>query len=124
METVQRLDEDDSGDSMETVFPNVAAFVKHWLLPTYRRNPSKHRWDPKWWEYQEVTIRLEALWRAFEFYRLEGPTGMGVFFRDHLDPTMREITSDNGPFWKMHELGKERTIPTSWPSEDPPAGMF
>jgi hypothetical protein len=118
------IERDDDDILVETAFPNVAVFVKHWLLPTYRRNPSKHVWDPRWWEYPEAATRLEALWRSFEFLRLEGPTGMAVFFRDYMDPTMRELTSENGPFWKMNKLGEERVIPDAWASQDPPAGMF
>ncbi|WP_136588167.1 MULTISPECIES: DUF4913 domain-containing protein [Actinomycetes] len=122
MDAIER--DDDDIEVVETTYANVAEFVEQFLLPTYRRNPAKHRWDPRWWEYQEVAMRLEALWRSFEYLRLEGPTGMAVFFRDYLDPTMRELTSENGPFWRLDKLGDERTVPDAWPSTPAPRGMF
>lgn len=46
------------------------------------------------------------------------------FVRDYLDPTMRELTSENGPFWRLEKLGDERTLPDAWPLVNPPTGMF
>jgi hypothetical protein len=87
------------------------------------RDPKKYRWDENWFEYTEVLDRLEALWRSWEFYRLEGMTGMAVFFRDNMDPTMQVITSPDGPFWNLGALG-ERAVPAPWKSETPDAEFY
>jgi hypothetical protein len=41
---------------------------------------------------------LEALWRAWEFLRLEGTAGMSVWWRDHADHHMSVLLSTDGPF--------------------------
>lgn len=74
-------------------------FVEQWLLPHYKRDPKTHYWDARWWEHTEAVGQLEALWRAWEHFRLDGMTGMAVFFRDYMDPTMSVLTNDRGPFW-------------------------
>lgn len=114
---------DDEAVELETFYPNVVVFVTEWLLPHYRRNPKSHRWSPRWFEYTEVLDRLEALWRAWEHYRLEGMTGMAVFFNDYMDPTMREVTSPDGPFWNMQNLDGD-DVPEQWTSEEPPAELL
>ncbi|WP_370460793.1 DUF4913 domain-containing protein [Pseudarthrobacter sp. GA104] len=40
-------------------------------------------WCPRWWNRPEAISRLEALWRAWEHLRLDGATGMTVWWRDH-----------------------------------------
>jgi len=97
----------------------VYMWVEHWLLPHWKRDLSPARWDPRWWEYTEVLSRFEALWRAWEFLRLEGPTGMAVFFRDYLDTAMPIITASDGPFWRVEKVARTRTLPEQWPSELP-----
>lgn len=106
-----------------TYYPNAAVWVERWLLPHYKRDPAAHRWDPRWWEYTEVVARLEALWRAWEYLRTDGMTGPALFFRDFLDPTMRELTAPDGPFWDVSDV-HDRTLPQLWPHEPPPAGLF
>lgn len=108
---------------LQTYYPNVVEWVDEWLLPRYARNPKTHRWDPQWFEYVEVVDRLAALWRAWEHLRLEGMTGMAVFFRDYLDPAMGVITSADGPFWNLGALGP-RTIPARWPTGTPAADFY
>jgi hypothetical protein len=110
----------DEPPEMETFYPDVVAFVDEWLLEHFKRNPKTFLWDPRWWEITEAVSRLEALWRAWEFYRLEGMTGMAVFFNDYMNPVMRELTSRDGPFWRSTDLGG-RKLPEKWPSEKPPA---
>jgi hypothetical protein len=114
---------EESTPELETYFGNVVEFVDLWLLPHYARNPKQFRWSPQWWEYTEVVGRLEALWRAWEHYRLEGMTGMAVFFNDYMDPTMRTITSADGPFWNLGNLDHPG-VPEPWASAPPPAEFF
>lgn len=114
-------DVDDAPAEAETYYPNVYMWVEHWLLPRWKRDLSQARWDPRWWEYTEVLSRFDALWRAWEFLRLEGPTGTAVFFRDYLDTTMPIITDSSGPFWRVEKVTRNRTLPERWESELPPA---
>ncbi|MBO1751320.1 DUF4913 domain-containing protein [Actinotalea sp. BY-33] len=102
---------------------HLATWVEQWLLPHYKRDLRTHRWDPRWWEYTEIIARLEALWQAWEYQRTDGMTGLAVFFRDYLDPAMREITSPEGPFWRLSDV-QDRDLPEQWPHDPPPAGLF
>ena len=110
-------------DAVRTFYPNVAQWVEQWLLPHYKRDLSARRWDPQWWEYTEVIARLEALWQAWEYQRTDGMTGTAIFFRDYLDPAMREITAADGPFWKLSDV-RQRELPEQWAVEPAPAGLF
>lgn len=114
---------DDEAVQLQTFYSNVVEWVDEWLLPRYARSLKTHRWDPQWFEYVEVVDRLEALWRAWEHFRLEGMTGMAVFFRDYLDPAMGVITSADGPFWNLGNLGA-RALPEPWPSGTPDSDFY
>jgi hypothetical protein len=114
---------DDETVQLQTFYPNVVEWVDEWLLPRYARSLKTHRWDPQWFEYVEVVDRLEALWRAWEHFRLEGMTGMAVFFRDYLDPAMGVITSPDGPFWNLGNLGP-RSRPEPWSSGTPDSDFY
>lgn len=114
-------------EELETFFANVYEFVEQWVLPRYLRNPGTVRWDPNWFENIEALDRLEAMWRAWEYYRLEGMTGMAVFWRDQFDPTMRELTDpDNGVFWYINEYAEEGAAlkPTRLESNAPPMHLL
>lgn len=104
--TVERVD--------EPLYPDVYSWVEGWLLQHWRRK--KEFWDEKWWDYPEVLSRFEALWRAWEFLRLEGALGMSIFWRDHLESHMRVITAPDGPFWQIRSLDRTGTAPEMWPS--------
>jgi hypothetical protein len=113
----------DEPEPITTYFPNVGEWVEHYLIPHWRRPRHIGKWDERWWEYAEVLSRFEALWRAWEALRLEGMTGMAIFFRDYLDPTMAVITDPNGPFWKVSDA-HDRELPELWPTAPVPAGLF
>lgn len=104
---------------LELAFPNVYTFVDEWLLPRYRRKPGHVKWDRRWFENLEALDRLEALWRAFEYMRHQGMTGMQVFWTDHHGPTMRELTHPDGVFWYLDEYG-ETAEPPLLTSDRPP----
>lgn len=84
----------------EPYFPDLMAFVKDYLSPMYRRALSGPAvtWCPEWWNHAEAIARLEALWRAWEFLRLDPHTGMSVWFRDHADHHMNVLLNADGPF--------------------------
>lgn len=108
-----------------TYYGSVDEFVREFLRFAYRRRllgrGQSPYWDPQWWQHDEAVMRLEALWRAWEFLRLDPATGMSVWWRDHADHHMRVLMSDEGPF-----TGNNTTAETGepLPYEEPPVGMF
>ncbi|WP_224027160.1 DUF4913 domain-containing protein [Arthrobacter sp. NicSoilC5] len=65
----------------------MVSFVQEHLAPSYRRSLSgtDRTWCPSWWKHEEAISRLEALWRSWQFLRLDGSTGMSIWWRDHAD---------------------------------------
>ena len=116
----------------ETVYGNVGEWVTDWLLPTYSRpldDVAKFRWDPQWWRYAEVVMRLEALWISWEKMRLEGGPAMVVFYRDYIDPMMRPIMDPDGPFHTFNANkepadGRRENLPQPLPHTPMPAGLM
>jgi hypothetical protein len=53
----------------EPLYPNVADWLHHYLLPNYRRRLLHTRWCRRWWEHAEAISRLEAIWQAWEAMR-------------------------------------------------------
>lgn len=49
-------------------------------------------------KHEKAISRLEALWRAWEFLRLTGSTGMSIWWGDHADHYMAVLLSADGPF--------------------------
>ena len=105
-------------EPFEPFYKSVDEWVTDWLLPNYSRplrDASEFVWDPPWWRYSEVIMRLEALWASWEKMRLEGGPGMVAYFRDYLDPMMRVILDPKGPFHtydpNKHDRDGERDLP-------------
>jgi hypothetical protein len=108
-------------------YPNVAEFVRDNLANTYRRQINAGdgvNWCPQWWKHAEAISRLEALWRAWEFLRLDDTTGMSVWWRDHADYHMAVLLSANGPFRGCSPHDGHSPQPAPLPCEEPPARMF
>jgi hypothetical protein len=82
------------------VFESLEAFVNGYLLCMYRRPVSGNdaTWCAEWWHHPEAIVRLDALWRAWEYLRLDPATGLSVWLRDHCDFHMRVLLSADGPF--------------------------
>jgi hypothetical protein len=100
------FDEPEVGEGAEPlpdpVFASLQDFVEDYLLVIYRRGTSGHQrtWCAQWWRHPEAWIRLDALWRSWEYLRLDRGTGMSVWIRDHADPHMNVLLSpDHGPFF-------------------------
>ena len=81
-------------------YASVEDWVGRYLLVMYRRAVSGTgtTWCPQWWRHPEAVVRLEALWRAWEYLRKDATTGMSVWLRDHCDPHMTQLLSADGPF--------------------------
>ena len=107
-----------------TRFASLPEFVAEFLLPVWRRPPPS-AWCPKWWEHPEAVLRLEALWDAFEALRMQPGTGVAIWIRDYLDPTMASLTTkETSPFTKCRAAAGDHVIPDPWPAEPAPLGLF
>lgn len=109
-----------------TRFPSVYGFVTGHLSDLYRRDVSGQKviWCPQWWAHGEAVSRLEALWRAWEHLRLDGGTGMAVWWKDYADPTMAVLFDPQGPFagCSTDRGHKPRLLPL--PCEPMPEGLI
>jgi len=74
----------------ELVYGSAEEFLHEQLLPTYVRDVDGRaaKWCLEWYYHQEAVTRVEALWRAWEHLRLDGATGISVWFKDHADHPM------------------------------------
>ncbi|MDT0168440.1 DUF4913 domain-containing protein [Pseudarthrobacter sp. BRE9] len=84
----------------ELFYKNLVSFVQEHLAPSYGRSLSgtDRTWCPSWWKHEEAISRLETLWRSWEFLRLDGSTGMSIWWRDHAVHHMGVLLSADGPF--------------------------
>lgn len=78
-------------------YDNSADWLEQYLLVIWRRQ-SGITWCSRWFLHGEAWTRIEALWRSWEYLRWEGPLGMSVWWRDHADYHLRELTGPSGPF--------------------------
>ncbi|HEY1156487.1 MAG TPA: DUF4913 domain-containing protein, partial [Arthrobacter sp.] len=77
----------------ELVYGSAEEFLHEQLLPTYVRDVDGRaaKWCLEWYFHPEAVSRVEALWRAWEHLRLDGATGISVWFRDHADHHMNVL---------------------------------
>jgi hypothetical protein len=112
----------------EPFYKDLASFVQEHLSPSYRRSLSgtDRTWCPSWWKHEEAISRLEALWRSWEFLRLDGSTGMSVWWRDHADHHMGVLLSADGPFKGCKPItgGHATNKLKALPCDSPPVGLF
>jgi hypothetical protein len=94
------LDDVPVGEEPTLYYGSLDEFVREYLVKNYRRRVDGQRtvWAADWWNYPEATIRLDALWRAWEHLRLDPATGMSVWLRDHADHHMSVLLDPRGPF--------------------------
>lgn len=109
----------------ELYYGSVDEFVRELLIKTYRRRidgrGSGRVWSAEWWRSAEAISRLDALWRAWENLRLDGTTGMSVWWRDHADHHMAILMDPDGPFaGSTDSCGRGEPLPYT----SPPEGLF
>ncbi|WP_325098373.1 DUF4913 domain-containing protein [Nocardia gipuzkoensis] len=84
------------------LFPNYIEWVTHWLAPMYARHVdddvTSNAWCPWWLKHPEACSTFEAMWRAWEHYRLDGKTGISVWWRDHCHTHMSRLMDPAGTF--------------------------
>lgn len=115
---------DSASEEPELFFGSVDEFVREHLIHVYRRKvgaQGQHRWAAEWWRSAEAISRLESVWRSWEHLRLEGTTGMSVWWLQHADPQMRVLMDPDGPF-ALSEDENKRGGPL--PYREPPVGLF
>lgn len=106
-------------------FASLPEFVHDFFVVVAVRHTKPALWCSKWWDHEEAVLRLEALWDAFEALRLEPGTGMAVWIRDYLDPTVAALTSDVlSPFRECDDRRGKHVVSDPWPVAEPPEGMF
>ncbi|MEV2223987.1 DUF4913 domain-containing protein [Nocardia vinacea] len=110
-----------------TIYLDVVEFVENYLSLVYGDavgfTNDEVQWCPEWWKHVSVVARLDALWRSWEHYRLDGNTGLSVWLLDHADPHMRELLRRDGPFRHCSvENGHGSTRPL--PLKSPMPGLF
>jgi len=96
----------DSGKAEEKkgpppMFDSLEEWIHGWLLPLYRRSldVSNAVFCPEWWRHPEAYLRLDALWKSWEFNRRKPGTGMAVWLRDYCDYHMAVLMREQtGPF--------------------------
>jgi hypothetical protein len=96
----------DSGEAEEKkgpppMFDSLDEWIHGWLLPLYRRSldVSNAVFCPEWWRHPEAYLRLDALWKSWEFMRRKPGTGMAVWLRDYCDYHMAVLMREQtGPF--------------------------
>ncbi|WP_405852466.1 DUF4913 domain-containing protein [Streptomyces sp. NBC_00090] len=79
----------------------LARWVHDLLLPVYGREITTGRpWCQQWQEHPEAVARLHALWLAWQQLTdaEAGLTGPSTWHRDHLDPTLLQLRTPDGPF--------------------------
>ncbi|MEV4125098.1 DUF4913 domain-containing protein [Nocardia sp. NPDC049707] len=109
------------------IYTNVVEFVENYLSVVYRRQVtdiSETVWCPEWWKHAEAVARLDALWRAWEHYRLEPSTGLSVWFLDHADPHMTKLFDPRGPFKYCSVRNGHKDMLSPLPLKSPTQGLF
>ncbi|GAB3211635.1 DUF4913 domain-containing protein [Marinactinospora thermotolerans] len=88
-----------SRDAYRGELASLVGWVDDFLVPVYLG--STGAWCPVWWEHHEAVGRLHALRLAYielSDTSTAGPSGPGLWHRDHLDPTLDRLRSPDGPF--------------------------
>lgn len=118
---------DTEGEAPKPLFADFSEFVVKLIGPTISRKVSQQsggsvRWDPDWWRYPEVVMRMEIMWRTFEVARRqEDPNVLESWFRQVLDYHLGVIMSPNGPM--TNATGPSPTLGATYPKGDPRAAV-
>lgn len=105
-------------------YGSVDEFVRDFIVPVFSRqvgDRAARRWAAEWWRHPEAIVRLEALWRSWEYLRLDPATGMSVWLRDHADHHLGVLWDPDGPFAKSTAQARPGE---PLPYTAPPEGLF
>ena len=105
------------------VFDRLEDFVDDHFIPLIRRPlGGEFRWCAQWWRHAEAISRLTAIWHAWEALRRQPGTGIGLWYRDHLDHQLPLLLGPRGPFFQCSE--SEHIEPRRLKSESAPPGWW
>lgn len=116
-----------SNEQPETEYHDVGEFVHNYLTGLYQRQVTDINdtvWCPEWWRHKEAVARLEAVWRAFEFYRQDPTTGMSIWLLNHADKHMAVLFDPKGPFKYCSVRHGHKEMLTRLPVATYPEGLF
>ena len=104
----------------EPEFTELEDWLTEYFLPMFRRTlGGEYRWCRQWWRHGEAISRLNALWHAWEVLRTKPGTGMGVWYREHLDHQLPVLLGARGPFYQCSEdTHREPHEPAADPAPD------
>ncbi|WP_308166796.1 DUF4913 domain-containing protein [Nocardia albiluteola] len=114
-------------ETSDTVYHSVVEFVENYLSMTYQRqvtDTTETVWCPEWWQHPEAVARLDALWRSWEHFRLEGATGLSEWFLDDADPQMKQLFAPTGPFRYCSARHGHKDLLSPLPIAQSEPGMF
>lgn len=129
--TTEHVDDEDrrlmeEEPSRHLVFAGLEAFVAEYLAEVLGRDVSGpvHAWCPSWWKHPEALVRLNAMWRAFEYLRLDSSLGMSSWWLHHADPHLTVLLNPvTGPFAACKAAG-EHVPPAPVPVVPAPPGWL
>jgi hypothetical protein len=99
---------------------DLDAWVDAWLLPRLERQLASGGgagiyWCPRWREHPEAHTRLETLRDAWIEARVGTGGAMAAWWIERVDPTLRTVTSSDGPFARCREHHRRLPELTSHP---------
>lgn len=88
-------------EAPQLVFGSAEEFLHEQLLPTYVRDVDDRsaKWCMEWYFHPEAVSRVEAMCRAWEHLRLDGATGISVWWH------MRVLLDPQGPLYNCDKSG-------------------
>jgi hypothetical protein len=102
-------------------------FVEEYLRLVYQGQVTERGdtvWCPEWWSHPEAVVRLDAMWRVWEYLHPGGGIGVSVWFIDHADRHMSRLLSRSGPFRYCGTRSGHRDLLHPLPLHSPPPGLF
>lgn len=113
----------DADERPKPLFPDLDTWVDEHFIPMYRRTlGGEFRWCAQWWRHAEAVSRLTALWHSWESMRLQAATGIGLWYRDHLDHQLPVLLGPRGPFYQCTET--EHLEPHQFTASPVPPGYW
>jgi hypothetical protein len=114
-----------AGTAPRLFYGSADDFVRERLIYMYARRVgpgnARFRWAADWWNYPEALARVDAMWRAWEYLRLDGATGASRWWIDHADQHMPVLLSPEGPFARSKDTNEPGE---PLPYTPPPEGLF
>jgi hypothetical protein len=103
-------EEEDEIAAAEPHYSSLSEFVTEFFSPmcSYRLSPAPGRglrWDPRWWRWPQVRVRLDYLWKTWEAaYADQSAQAMADWWLRIFDPTVRILLDgENGPLNSYRE---------------------